>query len=129
MPTCSRRGKRDGERGAGADLARDVDLSAECLDIVLDDREPQARPAVLARARLVYSVESLEDVFLMHWGNPRALIDHLHHPAVGRLAHRDADGCPTVAVLDCVVHQVEKNLADTYRVGLDNVGDPVVEMI
>ena len=44
-----------------ADPAGDVDLAADGLDQVLDDREPQAGAAEFAASRLVDAVEPLED--------------------------------------------------------------------
>ena len=54
-------GQVDGEPRARAHAAGHVDLAADGLHQVLDDRQPKPGPAQLAAPRLVDAVESLED--------------------------------------------------------------------
>ena len=110
----------DGEPRAGADAAGDVDLAADRLDQVLDDREAQAGPAELAAPRLVDAVEPLEDAGQVVAGDA--------DPGVGDLDARsrrsmtratDADRAVLGRVLDGVVDQVVDDLADGLLVGQD----------
>jgi hypothetical protein len=59
-------------------------LAALRLDDMLDDGEPEAGAALLARPRLVHPVEALENPRLGLRGQPRAVVTHADlDPAAG----------------------------------------------
>src|SRR5579862_7415683 len=68
-PDPLRHGKLDGERTALAGTARDVDLSLVNRDEGAADRQSEARPAAIARARLVHAVKPPEEVRKMLGGD------------------------------------------------------------
>src|SRR5262245_36560578 len=59
----------DAKHGAHSGRALHVDLAVMETDNVLHDREPETRPALLARASLVDAIETLEDAREIGGGN------------------------------------------------------------
>src|SRR5207244_11127894 len=72
------------DRGAFAERARRLDPSAMGLEQMLDDRQPQPRAPLLARAPGIGPVEALEDAGQVLRADPRARVCHGDAPAPRR---------------------------------------------
>ena len=84
---------------------------------VLDDREPEARAAELARSRLVDAVEPLGDPRQVGRRDPDAGVDHVDlDPAVRRLLDPHRHAAAFGRVLDGVVDQVDEDLHEPIAV-------------
>ena len=121
-------GKIEGRAAPG--LAGRPDSAAVALDEVLDDGEPKARAALLARAGLVHAIEALEDSFKGFRRYPRAVIldEDLHLAAVLGAA-ANGHGAFGAAVLDGVIHQVAQHLFQPVSVGADGQVGGLVDQL
>jgi len=88
---------------------------------MLDDGEAKSRAALLARARLVHSVEPLKDSFEGLRRYPRAVIldEHLDLASVLRVA-TNGDGAFGAAIFDAVINQIAQHLLQPVSVSADS---------
>src|SRR6266852_7393273 len=107
--------KLDGEGGALAELALDLDRPAVALHDPETHRQPEPGTAHIGLG----CEEGLENTVEVLWSDPGARIDHLdlHHVRAGRRP----DGERTAAVphdVDRVVDEVQEHLLDPRHVDL-----------
>ena len=91
-----RLGEVQDERAAASDLARDPNLAAEQLGNFAADREPQARPPVLAAGGAVGLLERLEDDAVLLGGDADPAVGDAERDHVGGTAQRLMIGAPAV---------------------------------
>ena len=93
------------------------DLPAQCLDHMLGDGEPQARPD--GRPRLVHLVEPLEDARQVILRDARASVGHgeVREPAIWH--HADLDLAAGRGELDGVVDECQQDVLHAGTVGQD----------
>ena len=123
-------GEGEIEGCAATDLAGRPDSAAVVLNNMLDDGEAKSRAALLARARLVHSVEPLKDSFEGFRRYPRAVIldEHLDLAAVLRVA-TNGDGAFGAAIFDAVINQIAQHLLQPVSVSADSeVGGLIDEL-
>ncbi len=112
----------DGEGGALAGGARDLDRAAVQRDQLLDEREPDPRALVAAAARALHAVEAIEDPRQLVGGDPDPRVRHRQldagAPPGERDAHRAREG-----ELERVGEQVQDDLLPARRVDVDRLGE------
>jgi hypothetical protein len=90
------------------------------LDEALDEREPEAQPAVRARRRHVRLPEALEDVRQEFGRDALALVFHLDARRAVLPADAHAHAPALARELDGVVQEVPEDLHQTRAVAVDD---------
>src|SRR5216683_707067 len=111
------RRKPDPKGGSPPVRALHVDLPAIRLHRPTRDGKAEANP--IPRARLVDSIEAIEDARAVLGADARAGVDHLDGGPARLPSDVDAHAAPLRGVLDRVVDEVDQGTAHDHAVGLN----------
>src|SRR5437667_7134811 len=111
------RRKPDPKGGSPPMRALHVDLPAIRLDRPTRDGKAEANP--IPRARLVDSIEAIEDALAVLGADARAGVDHLDGGPARLPSDEDAHASPLRGVLDRVVDEVDEGTAHDHPIGLN----------
>src|SRR2546428_6089558 len=111
------RRKPDPKGGSPPIRALHVDLPAIRLDRPTRDGKAEANP--IPRARLVDSIEAIEDALAVLGADARAGVDHLDGGPARLPSDVDAHASPLRGVLDRVVDEVDEGTAHDHPIGLN----------
>src|SRR5437016_1410974 len=115
-----RRRQAHGDRGAEARPAGDLERAAVQLDQAAADRQAEAGAAVLARERVLDLVEGLADPRQLVRRDADAAVRYGDGEAAALLEPRvERDGAALGRELDRVGQEIEQDLLDRARIGLD----------
>src|SRR5579864_1808909 len=108
----------DGDAGAHAERAPDIERAAMALDDVLDDGEAKACASGFAAARSINAVETLGDARQMLPRNPRPMVgDCEEHPrAVSLCGDIDHGAAPIAAIAQRVADEIIEDLNELSAV-------------
>lgn len=109
--------KREGR--PHSQFAADADPLAVGLDDMLDDRQSEARAALLARTSLVRTVEPLENTGYVLLGDTDTVVLDLDEDLVQHVAELDPRQTTLLAVTDRVDDQIDQHMSDKMLVGAD----------
>ena len=88
---------------------------------VFHNRQSKPRPAEFAAPRLINTVETFKNPFLMLFRNPDSMIKHVNAEQVAAAPfHRNFDFGIFIAVFDRVVDQVDDRLLQKLGVGMNH---------
>src|SRR5690606_12812308 len=97
--------------------AVDFQLPVVGVENVFDDGQPEARTPLISRAALVHPVKALGDAGKVLRSDPDAFVPHRHpHVSIRKSLRTDLYQASRVAVLDAVIHEVNKYLSDALPI-------------
>src|SRR5690625_906011 len=118
---ADRNRQREEESGASSDLGLDPDAAAVLLDRQLAEGQPHAA-VVTVMNRMPGLFESVEDAFLVSFGDAFPVIPHRKYPEVVLTPGTEVDVTVLAGMFHCVGEEVRQYPPQQRRVSMDALG-------